>query len=78
MQQILVVLIVAIAALSAAWRLMGPVARLKLLDRLVAVGPGFLSRRAAAAARGLREGGRAAGCAGCPAATGNHKDPASR
>lgn len=78
MQQVLVILIVVVAALFAAWRLMGVAARLRLLDLLAGAGFGVLSRRAADKARGLREGSRAAGCAGCSAASAVRKGPAGR
>lgn len=78
MQQVLVVLIVVVAALFAAWRLMGALARLRLLDVLAGSRLGFLSRRAADAARGLREGNRGTGCASCSAASAVRKGPAGR
>jgi len=77
MQQALVVLIVCVAALFAAWRLMGPSTRLRVLDRVGGAGLGLLSRRAQQKARGLREGS-GAGCAGCAAASAVRKGPAGR
>ncbi len=78
MQQALVVLIVGVAVLFAAWRLMGLAARLRVLDAVARAGLGPLSRHAQRKARGLREGSRAAGCAGCAAASAARKGPTGR
>ena len=78
MQQVLVVLIVGVAVLSAAWRLMGLSARLRVLDAVARAGLGLLSRHAQRKASVLREGSRGAGCAGCAAASAARKGPAGR
>jgi len=66
MQQLIVILIVVAAALSAAWRLAGVASRLKLLERLArGAGKGWVGAWLTRRAQVAREALLGAGCGGC-------------
>jgi hypothetical protein len=66
LQQLVVILIVVAAALSAAWRLAGVASRLKLLERLArSAGNGRVGAWLTRRAQRQREALLRAGCGGC-------------
>ena len=79
MQQLIVILIVAAAALSAAWRMAGVATRLRLLETLARrLGPGRAGAGFARRAQREREALLGAGCGGCKAGSGGGKRAAGR
>ena len=79
MQQLIVILIVMAAALSAAWRLAGVATRLKLLEQLACrAGNGWVGAWLTRRVQRERAAMLGAGCGGCAGGSAGGKRPAGR